>query len=402
MGAEGEKKLIEAAHKYYLLLPAAEAFKGGEHAVAAEQFVKDADARASWIIWPQGAEPFVKDTAVAAPVAPRVIKFNEATGAQLNEQLPFLPEEKAEKISKQLALPWRKWKEGLGLPMGTVQAQHASAVAVLHCLHAQFPLTDEPIDVWEADKDKFVTATAKLQAQTLMLPPCIPKQMKLVAVKSVHPLAAKIIVKEQSPAETRFDPNSSEPLTPAIQREVIFFAHPEFMTPTARPKQAKKTEASDASDPAAVAENAEDKCEEDMDWDWSKLQEITMHPYWALRRMTNKQMDREIQLAKDAGKSPLPRFNCTTRLMTFSNVSVGVVKGHSLTLTRTIEVPFLTNDKEVEKGEELFLEVHEAKRTDDKAKSRRWTEAHHQQEEQKKKKLKADQAQQQKVKERDD
>ena len=71
-------------------------------------------------------------------------------------------------------------------------------------------------------------------------------------------------------------------------------------------------------------------------------------------------------------------------------------------MARTIEVPFLTNDKEVEKGEELFLEVHDAKRTDDKAKSRRWTEAHHQQEEQKKKKLKADKAEQQKEKARDD
>ena len=174
------------------------------------------------------------------------------------------------------------------------------------------------------------------------------------------------------------------------------------MTPTARPKTAEKTEATDASDPAAVAENAEDTCEEAMDWDWSKRDEITMHPYWALRRMTNKQMAREIQLAKDAGKSPLPRFNCTTQMKTFSNVSVGVVETKSLTLTRLIEVPFLTNDKEVEKGEELFLEVHEAQKTEDKTKSRRWTEAHHQQEEQKKKKLKADKAQQQKEKARDD
>ena len=259
-----------------------------------------------------------------------------------------------------------------------------------------YPLTDEPIDVWAADTYKFVTATANLEARTLMLPPCIPKQMKLVAVKSVHPLAAKIVVKEQSAAETRLHRKSS------FEREVIFFAHPEFMTPTARPKPAKKTVATDASDPAAVAENAEATCEEEIDWDWSNHDQITMHPYWALRRMTNKQMAREIQLAQDAGKSPLPRFNCTTLVMTFSNVSVGVVQTKSMTMTRTIEVPFLTNDKEVEKGEELFLEVHEAKKTEDKPKSRRWTEAHHQQEEQKKKKLKADKAEQQKEKARDD
>ena len=93
---------------------------------------------------------------------------------------------------------------------------------MLHLLHALYPLTDEPIDVWEADTYKFVTATAKLQAETLMLPPCIPKQMKLVAVKSVHPLAAKIAVKEQSAAETPLHQESTPPLTPACtEREVI-------------------------------------------------------------------------------------------------------------------------------------------------------------------------------------
>ena len=104
-----KKTLIEAAHKYHIMLPVPQAFKGGEQETAAEQFVKDADARASWIIWP--AEESVKDTAVAAPVAPKVITFDEATGAQLNQQLSFLPEEKDKKKRKHLALPWRQWKK---------------------------------------------------------------------------------------------------------------------------------------------------------------------------------------------------------------------------------------------------------------------------------------------------
>ena len=91
------KLLIEAADKYHIMLPVPLAFKGGEQAIAAEKFVKDADARASWIIWPQGAEQSVKDTAVAAPVAPRVIRFDEATGAQLNEQLSSSQKKKIRK-----------------------------------------------------------------------------------------------------------------------------------------------------------------------------------------------------------------------------------------------------------------------------------------------------------------
>ena len=78
-----------------------------------------------------------------------------------------------------------------------------------------------------------------------------------------------------------------------------------------------------------------------------------------------------------------------------SNVAVGHVNSKTLNLTRTIQVPFLTNERCVDGGEELFLKVEEKKTTDDKPKSRRWTEAH--QEQARKQKLDAKKQKQEKA-----
>ena len=86
-----------------------------------------------------------------------------------------------------------------------------------------------------------------------------------------------------------------------------------------------------------------------------------MHPYWAVRRMTVGQLCREIQIAKEAGKSPLQRFNCGFVTKVFNDVAVGLVKsGRSLNISKTVEVPFLTNEVQVHKGEELILQVQDS------------------------------------------
>ena len=90
-----------------------------------------------------------------------------------------------------------------------------------------------------------------------------------------------------------------------------------------------------------------------------------MHPFWVVRRMTQKQLSREIAL----GQKQL-RFNCRMEVQTLSCVTVGVVKSQSLNTTRMYEVPFLTNAEDLDEGEELIMEVSE-KKTENRGK-RTW------------------------------
>ena len=97
-----------------------------------------------------------------------------------------------------------------------------------------------------------------------------------------------------------------------------------------------------------------------------------MHPFWAVRRMTQRQMSRETAEAKE-GERRL-RFNCRLEVVSMSCVSVGVVKSQSVNTTRVCNVPFLTNSIEVDEGEELILEVRE-KTHEEKATKRTWRDA---------------------------
>ena len=107
-------------------------------------------------------------------------------------------------------------------------------------------------------------------------------------------------------------------------------------------------------------------------WAWNEGGEDTMHPFWAVRRMTAQQMARaKVEVA--AGKPP-PRFNCELVVRSISLVCVGAMEGHSLNRTRIFEVPFLTNIQEMMQGEELILEVT-GRRADPKVTKRTWREA---------------------------
>ena len=85
----------------------------------------------------------------------------------------------------------------------------------------------------------------------------------------------------------------------------------------------------------------------------------TMHPFWAVRRMTQKQLVREG--LDDKSLKIKPRFNCSMVTQTMSNVTVGVVKGMSVNVPKCCEVQFLTNSVDLLEGEELILEVPEKK-----------------------------------------
>jgi hypothetical protein len=271
--------------------------------------------------------------------AAKVIGFDEATGARLNTQLPFLEAHKD--LIGRIQLPWREWWEE-SASLGAMAADKDAAVAMLHGLHENFDVVSQKIDVLYEEKHPLVVTTAKVSAMEIMLPPCVPKQSKVIETTD-HPYAVNLTERVIRGSEESLQLSQ----TPLL-RERIFWLLPEFKFP-------KQTDV------------------ERVLWAWNEGGEDTMHPFWAVRRMTAQQMARaKVEVA--AGKPP-PRFNCEIVVRSLSLVCVGAMEGHSLNRTRIFEVPFLTNSEEVMEGEELILEIMPPNTTKASKVKRSWRDA---------------------------
>jgi hypothetical protein len=359
----GEQKiqalLLEATKKYLAPLGLEED----------EEKMKSLTGRANWILFQKDAEPAAAEDLENAS-AVTVINFDELTGAQLNRQLDFPdPALQAHKMKPQ-KLPWREWRSDMGSFMGDTEADKSAAVAVLHSLHWNYDVGMEPIEVWQHNGRNYVTATLEAKPRDIMLPPCVPKQSKVLE-RSEHPYAVQINVRVVQRPEAE-DPDLTDQRT---VRTSTFFVNPEFKTPTQKEVTAAVAEAN-GSDSAAVADEKElGDAAVAVEWIWGVFGETTMHPFWAVRRMTDKQRAKAAADEAELGKVPL-RFNCHLEMQTVSCVCVGVVKSRSLNTTRVYQVPFLTNSLRVEEGEELILQVHE-KKHDKAAPKRTWKHAFH-------------------------
>ncbi len=76
--------------------------------------------------------------------------------------------------------------------------------------------------------------------------------------------------------------------------------------------------------------------------------------------MTKGQLAREVADQKP-GKPSLS-FNCELKMQTISAVSVGLVHAQVTNRTRLFEVPFLSNTVSLLPGDELLLEIDDAKK----------------------------------------
>ena len=306
--------------------------------------------------------------AVAQGSAPTVIKFDEISGKQLNQQLEFAAAASSVQISKKpdIKLPWREWRSGIGSSVGELEADKAAAVAVLHGIHANFALDIQPIEVWgiRDQSANYVTATCKTGPRGIMLPPCVPKQSKVLE-RSEHPWAVEIITEVRQPAD-HDHPVTDEGDDPITLRKRSLFVNPEFKGCTPSWPQSRSQswhpKGPNAAELAAVAD----------EWIWGPPGEQTMHPFWAVRRMTDTQLAREVHEFNQAKagcvtvQKVCPRFNCVMEAQVLSCVSSGVMGSQLVGTTRLHDVPCLTNSITVEEGEELFLEVKL------KTKEKRW------------------------------
>ena len=146
------------------------------------------------------------------------------SGIQLNQQLDF-EKEKEKKIAV-YRLPWKEWclhKDGLG----AMEADKASAVAVLHALHERFDVASQSIEVLHNEKENrtFVVAACKVAANAIVLPPCVPKQSKVLD-RTDHPYAVKMIMHVMRSTEASVTSQAGN-----ILRVRTFFVLPEFKIP---------------------------------------------------------------------------------------------------------------------------------------------------------------------------
>ena len=104
-----------------------------------------------------------------------------------------------------------------------------------------------------------------------------------------------------------------------------------------------------------------------------------MNPFWAVRRLTQKQLEQEAQAWTPETGKPRPRFNCELETQTLSVVTLAAVRGahksdKAINRTKMLDVPFLTNNVALVENEELILEVEPPKK-EQKGKKRTWRDA---------------------------
>ena len=140
---------------------------------------------------------------------PKLTTFDESTGCALTAQ-DEESEIKAEATTPLLRLPWRAWHAHAS-GLGRQEAAMRCALQVLHMLHVNQVYDDMPIDIHfdETKNTKHVEATGVIPAESILLPPCVPKCKHLPA-ESVHPHRVAITVTVMSRVPVA-EPESSGP-----------------------------------------------------------------------------------------------------------------------------------------------------------------------------------------------
>ena len=233
--------------------------------------------------------------------------------------------------------------------MGAVEADKATAVAVLNNMHESFDPTITNVDVINQDGRKVcVVATENVPAESILLAPCIPRQSK-VQEKTEHPLAVRVGVKTVRTTQDAIPNDAGK-----VRTERDFWLLPEFKAPSER-TTAAAVAGSSASTPT-------------IEWLWGEGPPETMHPFWAVRKLTQQQLDQEIHEKRAASAitgvpfKP-PSFTCELETFEHSSVIIATVADVISNCTKLVGVPYLRNKDALVAGEELILQVVIQKKT---------------------------------------
>ena len=255
--------------------------------------------------------------------ATNIPQFDEQSGTRLIAEEEFPATDGSQPAADVLVLPWREWhRENT---RGTLEADKASAVAVLHGLHENFDVTIQPVELNYINNKPRVFATTIIEKGMVWLPPCVPKQSRVLD-HSENPNASSLWVVLTRSTEAAFNHPDGH-IIRSRECKVV----PEFKAPT-------QADPAIGSQPA-VADFKNEKHSIDGKWILDDGTPDAMHPFWAARRLTNQQLQKERHETK-AGEW-LPRFTCEIAYHQLSEVCVySMVRCDNR--TKNIAVPFIT------------------------------------------------------------
>ena len=342
-----------------------------------------------WIDWKNVAlEQCKEQTSVKdKKVLPVILDFDAKTGKALSQQelFPIQTQEGAK-----WSLPWRA---GRLFELGEKEAAMRSALQVLYMLHVRSASAyySLPIDIIldESKNLKYVQATENMTSGDFCLPPCAPKATQL-RTECNHPYKVPIrvaVMGNRAELQTTIaaavaDGKSSNAVADGKSLTALA-AHgvdgkssnavaadcAEKQAPAAvaavpgklvvRPS-AKGPQKTSAKKPAQDLEDEHrggdqvsytffvtpewraPQCKDDGQWIWEG--EESMHPFWAVRRLSSTA----------AAKEGL-QVNTQLKDITFTNLAVGAIAGQSCSQTMSVTVPCLVPSQNIPKHTQLVL-----------------------------------------------
>ena len=303
------------------------------------------------------AKPKPKARAAEPPakLLPKVIAYDTETGKPLSSQ--ETREEKKE-AAVAVVVPWKEWQaSAVAKALDAVAADEAAITQVLRSIHCEGRVQEQDVDVLvgTASRNYVAVAAADLEANTLELPPCVPKAGK-VHTASSHPHRVAIKVQPKgtcTEAAVGITKKSAAGAAVAIKAAVAatYYVHPEYNLPLGRDEDEEDHEVSMMRTSL---------------WKWRG--DETLHPFWAVGRLSATELHKNNTASR--GKHV---FNMGLVDKVFAVVTVGSVKGESVAMTTEVTVPMMTNIQSVRRGDELIMEIA-AKGEAGKRKAQSWKE----------------------------
>jgi hypothetical protein len=206
---------------------------------------------------------------------------------------------------------------------------------VLRSLHYNGKVCANPIEVTlDLDtKQRAVRASDVVEAGDLELPPCVPVSGRPHAT-STHPQRVPITVTNKELVARRVTAKQDAVAgTVMVERSTTYYLHPEYK---GHPKTSESAVADGVGPQARI-------------WLWSG--DESLHPFWAVQRLSAD------DLKKNEKDNTTYQFNACLKEKQYNVVTVGDLRGHSVSMTVTVTVPVITNSAELAIGEALLLEV---------------------------------------------
>ena len=227
------------------------------------------------------------------------------------------------------------------LDVAQTKADKAAIVTMLENLHRGWDASAVEVQMMSKAKQIYLVAGANMPAKSLLLPACVPIGCRVMDVQNEHPLAVRVSVALSDGTSDNVKAEHGAPSN--VKRRVDYLLLPEFKAPT-----------------AVAANPGEGQDEQRLIY--SKDDSESMHPFWAVRRITTAKLQEERQavlaeIRKTGQRRNVPEFNCEIVAKVHPTMCIASIGAQSVTSTRSISVPFITNVKDVVQGEELICEL---------------------------------------------